>query len=88
MLVDIVHVEARGPYRLHLRFADGVAGDVDLERLIRFDGVFAAIRSPDVFAAVRVDPELGTIVWPNGADLDPAVLYAAVRGEKAGPSAS
>jgi len=87
MLVDIVDVEARKPYTLHLRFADGVAGDVDLERLIRFDGVFAPLRTPEVFAAVRLDPELGTIVWPNGADLDPAVLYAAVRGDEA-PSAA
>lgn len=80
MLVDIVHVEAREPYRLHLRFADGVAGEVDLEQMIRFDGVFAPIRSPEVFASVRLDSALGTIVWPNGADLDPDVLYAAVRG--------
>ncbi len=87
MLVDIVHVEAREPYTLHLRFGDGLAGDVDLERLIRFDGVFAPLRSPEVFAAVRLDSELGTIVWPNGADLDPAVLYAAVRGDKT-PSAA
>ena len=86
MLVDIVHVEAREPYRLHLRFADGMAGDVDLERLIRFVGVFAPLRAHDVFAAVKVDPGLGTIVWPNGADLDPAVLYAAVRGEDQGSS--
>jgi hypothetical protein len=86
MLVDIVHVETREPYTLHLRFADGVAGDVDLERLIRFDGIFAPLRSPEVFATVRLDSELGTVVWPNGADLDPAVLYAAVRGDKT-PSA-
>ena len=86
MLVDIVHVEALKPYMLRLRFADGVGGDVDLERLIRFDGVFGPISSPEVFAAVRLDPELGTIVWPNGADLDPAVLYAAVRGDES-PSA-
>jgi len=87
MLVDIVHVEAREPYTLYLRFADGVAGDVDLDRLIRFDGIFAPLRSPEVFAAVRLDPDLGTIVWPNGADLDTAVLYAAVRGDRT-PSAA
>jgi hypothetical protein len=33
------------------------------------------------FAKVRVDPELGTIVWPNGADLDPDVLYAEITGK-------
>jgi hypothetical protein len=80
MLVDVVHVEPRAPYTLHLRFADGVEGDVDLERLIRFEGVFEPIKAPEYFAAVRVDPELGTIVWPNGADLDPDVLHAALRG--------
>ncbi len=32
------------------------------------------------FARVRVDPELGTIVWPNGADVDADVLYAIVSG--------
>ncbi len=80
MLTDVIHVEARRPYRLHLRFQDGVEGEVDLERLIRFDGVFEPLRSPEVFSAVRVDAELGTIVWPNGADLDPVVLHEAVLG--------
>jgi uncharacterized protein DUF2442 len=80
MLVDVVHVEARAPYVLHLRFGDGVEGDVDLERLVRFEGIFEALRAPEVFALVRVDSELGTIVWPNGADLDPVVLHAAVQG--------
>ena len=33
------------------------------------------------FATVRMDPELGTIVWPNGADLDAAVLRAVIEGQ-------
>jgi hypothetical protein len=32
-----------------------------------------------VFRSVRVDPELGTIVWPNGADIDPDVLYRGLK---------
>jgi hypothetical protein len=49
--------------------------------MIRFEGVFAPLRDEKEFAKVRVHPELGTIVWPNGADLDPVVLYAAVSGK-------
>ena len=79
MLIDVVNVETLEPYRLRLRFADGLEGDVDLERLIAFEGVFAPLRDHEMFARVRVDPELGTIAWPNGADLDPLVLHTAVE---------
>ena len=80
MLKDVVAVEALEPYRLRLEFEDGVAGEVDLARLVRFEGVFAPLRDPESFRAVRVAPEAGTVVWPNGADLDPDVLYAEVTG--------
>ena len=80
MLKDVVAVEALEPYRLRLMFEDGVSGEVDLARLIRFEGVFAPLRDPESFRAVRVEPDAGTVVWPNGADLDPDVLYAEVTG--------
>jgi hypothetical protein len=81
MLVDIVEVRPLSPYVLHLRFEDGVEADVDLSPLIDFRGVFAPLQDPSEFAKVRVDPELGTIVWPNGADLDPDVLYSLATGK-------
>lgn len=81
MLKDIVEVRALGGYRIHLRFEDDVEGDLDLGRMIRFRGVFASLKDEREFAKVRVDPELGTIVWPSGADLDPDVLYAGVTGK-------
>lgn len=80
MLIDIVEARAVESHRLYLRFADGVEGEVDLSGLIRWEGVFAPLQDPARFAEVRVDAELGTVVWPNGADLDPDVLYAAVTG--------
>jgi hypothetical protein len=76
MLKDIVAVRALGDYRLHLRFEDGVEGVIDLTPVLSFRGVFQPLRDPAYFAQVRVDPELGSVVWPNGADLDPDVLYA------------
>lgn len=75
---DIVEVRALGGYRVHLRFEDGVEGDLDLGELIEFKGIFAALRDEKEFAKVRVNPDLGTIVWPNGADLDPLILYSRV----------
>lgn len=44
--------------------------------------MFALVRDPAYFARVAVDSEAGTIVWPNGADIDPDVLYAAAHGAK------
>ena len=81
MLKDIVEARIVDGYRVHLRFEDGVEGDVDLGHLIRSEGVFAALRDPKEFARLTVNVEIGTICWPNGADLDPDVLYAQISGE-------
>ena len=80
MIVDVTRVEVLEPYRLRLEFDDGTAGVVDIAELVPFDGVFALLKDPDAFRLVRVDPELGTIVWPNGADIDPEVLHARALG--------
>lgn len=76
-VTEVVHATGS---TLRVRFDDGVCGDVDVAALVTFDGVFASLRNASVFAAVRVDAESGTVTWPNGADLDPLVLYARVRG--------
>jgi hypothetical protein len=80
MLKDIIAVEPRSDYNLYLRFEDGTDGVVDIRGLIRFDGVFAPLTDPAYFNRVRVDSDLGTVAWPNGADLDPDVLYSCVSG--------
>jgi Protein of unknown function (DUF2442) len=81
MLKDVVEVRSLGGYRLYLRFEDGVAGEIDVANLISFDGVFAVLKDERRFAEVQVNPDLGTIRWRGGADLDPDVLYARVKGE-------
>jgi hypothetical protein len=81
MLIDIVQATPLPNYHIHLRFEDGVEGEVDLAKLISFDGVFAQLKDPQRFNELRVNPELGTICWPNGADVDPDVLYAMVSGK-------
>ena len=58
-----------------LTFTDHSEREIDLERYLR-GPIFQPLRDDlRLFAAVRVDPRLGTIVWDNGADIDPDVLY-------------
>ena len=80
MMKDVVEAKPLAGFRLHVRFEDGVEGEVDLKELVRFEGVFAPLRDVARFAEVRVHPELCTLYWPNGADLDPDVLYAKISG--------
>jgi len=75
MLKDIVSANPLGGYRLLLCFEDGVQGVVDLESILSFRGIFAPLQDPGYFEQVRVDPEPGSVSWPNGADMDPDVLY-------------
>ena len=80
--MDITEVEVLDDRVVRLRFADGVEKIVDLEPYLH-GPVFAAIHDdPSVFAAVRVDPEASTIVWPGGADLAPDVLYEGRRSAR------
>ncbi len=82
MLKDIVAVKPLEGCRLHLRFEDGQEGIVDITEIVEFSGVFAPLKDPEFFARVSLNPEWGTVYWPNGADLDPDILYSKVTGEE------
>jgi hypothetical protein len=72
-LVHVTKVLPLQGFVLRLWFDDGSKRDVDIEWLLR-GPVFEPLRTdPKMFREVRVDG--GTIVWPNGADIDPVVLH-------------
>jgi hypothetical protein len=77
---SVVSVEQTGPYRLRLRFDDGAEGELDVRTTTTFEGVFEPLSDLAFFSQVRVDEDAGTIVWPNGADLDPLVLHSKITG--------
>jgi hypothetical protein len=73
-----------GGYKVSVRFEDGTAGEVDLSYLLEYGGVFELLRDPDFFRQLRADPQAGTIVWPNEADVAPETLYAHAKGRTIG----
>jgi len=77
-MVKVIDVKQLGGYVLRLTFSDGVIGDIDLADEL-WGEMFEPLRDSAQFGGVRVDPELGTVVWPNGADLDPEGLRESVR---------
>jgi hypothetical protein len=84
-MVRISSVRPLAGLSVELTFTDGVVASVDLAPFLR-GPVFEPVRADrTLFGAVAVDRELGTIVWPNGADLDPDVLRAAAIGQRAPP---
>ena len=84
-IVHVTHVQSAGGHRLRLDFDDGSSGELDFSGE-DWSGVFVPLADPKYFAAVELDEELGTIVWPNGADIAPETLHRLVN-ERPGSAA-
>lgn len=74
--VDVASVRVLGRYVLELTFSNGEARVIDVEPFLWGPAFEPLLADYDLFTAVRVDAESGTIEWPNGADLSPEGLYA------------
>jgi len=70
----ITSVEVLGGYRLRIGFDDGSSRKIDFEPILEGE-LYGPLRDAELFAQVEVDPEVRTLVWPNGADFDPAILH-------------
>lgn len=81
--------EARyaGDYRIWLRFADGIEGEIDLESEL-WGEMFEPLKDKTLFARFQLYPERSTIYWPNDADLAPEFLYAKTHEVNSGRSAA
>jgi Protein of unknown function (DUF2442) len=82
MIPRVIDARHAGGYRVWLRFADGLTGEIDLESEL-WGEVFEPLKDVAEFAKLRADPELDTIVWPNGADFAPEFLYEQVQKARA-----
>ena len=75
-LVDVADVRVLDRHVVELTFADGSERVIDLEPLLWGPMFEPLVADYELFRQVRVDPEAGTIVWPNGANISPRTLFA------------
>jgi Protein of unknown function (DUF2442) len=86
-IVHIVDVRCVENHRLRLTFEDGKTGELDFSGE-EWKGVFEPLRDPSFFRQVELDEELGTIVWPNGADFAPETLHRMVVEQRGSTTTS
>lgn len=82
MFPRVTHVRHIHNYVLELTFTDGVVAQLDFApRVLGRGAVFQPLQDLEFFSQAHVDPEAGTLVWPNEVDLDPDVLYSQATGK-------
>lgn len=78
MILHVIEARYVNDYVIWLRFNDGAIGEVDLKN--ELDGeVFEPLKDLEQFKSFKVDPDIDTIVWANGADLAPEFLYGKMK---------
>jgi hypothetical protein len=70
----VTHFSIVGPYALTVMFADGTEQRINFKPVLH-GALYGPLLDLATFNAVRLDTEVGTLVWPNDADFDPATLH-------------
>lgn len=73
-ICKVCSVKVVAPYTLNVGFDDGSAQTIDFQPVLAGE-LYGPLRNLGAFNQVRIDPEVHTLVWPNGADFDPATLH-------------
>lgn len=76
--VDVAAVKIMHDTIVFVKFSDKLIRIIDLKPFM-IGRVFDPYRTPEGFKQLFVDPDIGTIAWPNGADIDPYILYTHKR---------
>jgi hypothetical protein len=74
ILHRVVAFTLAGDYAIRVQFDDGSEQQIDFEPIL-YGSIFGPLRDPALFKDVQLDHDFGALVWPNGADIDPMVLY-------------
>lgn len=79
MLYDLVRAEYLENYLVKVKFEDGKEGVVDFQDYAKSGGIFDLLKDISYFKKFRINGDIGTICWPNGADVAPETLYAKIQ---------
>ena len=74
LICRVSNFQIIGPYTLRIEFDDGRESEVDFQPVL-FGNLYGPLKDEKLFNQVEIDPEVHTLVWPNGADFDPETLY-------------
>lgn len=78
MILHVKDARYLHDYVIWLRFNNGAEGEIDLKDELEGE-MFEPLKNLEVFKNFRVDPEIETLVWTNGADFAPEFLYEKVK---------
>lgn len=70
----VIGFEVIRPYTLRVKFDDGIEREIDFRPVLTGE-IYGALQDERLFSQVEIDPEIHTLVWPNGADFDPETLH-------------
>ena len=87
MIPRVIDARHAGEYRVWLRFDDGLTGEIDLQEEL-WGPVFEPLKDVAEFSRLQADPELETVVWPNGADFAPEFLHDRLKSALAARDAA
>ena len=73
-LHDVTDFKIIGDYTIHVEFDDASHQVINFEPIL-YGPMFGPLRDLEFFNQVKLDKDLGTLVWPTGADIDPTVLH-------------
>jgi hypothetical protein len=70
----VISFEKVGPFTLRVRFDDNTSQVINFQPVLKGE-LYGPLSDASLFDQVRIDPEVHTLVWPNGADFDPSILH-------------
>jgi hypothetical protein len=73
-IYKITSFEIVGPYTLTIRFDDDTSRTIDFKPVLA-GPLYGTLIDLNTFNKVKIDPEVHTLVWPNGVDFDPETLH-------------